>query len=82
MPVRGEAREAPGEVWFQIGNAQFRLGRLDEAIVSWETCAKKSPKFAQVHVNLAVAYWKQGRFDEARKALARATELGFPVNPR
>ncbi len=82
MPTKGTAKEAPGEVWFHIGNAQFRLGRMEDAVASWETCAAKSPKFAQVQVNLAVAYWKKGRFEDAKKALGRAADLGFPVNPQ
>ena len=46
------------------------------------TCAAKSPKFSMVQNNLTVAYWKKGRFDDAKRALARAQELGFPVNPQ
>lgn len=81
-PLPGKGSEPPGEVFFHIGNAQFRLGRLDDALASWETCAQKSPKFALVRINLTVLYWKKGRFDEARKSLARAEELGYPVKPQ
>lgn len=80
MPIREAPHDPPGEVFFHLGNAQFRLGRLDEALASWETCAAKSPKFAMVQNNLTVAYWKKGRFEDARKSLARAEELGFPVD--
>jgi Flp pilus assembly protein TadD len=82
MPSQSAKREPPGEIFFYIGNAQFRLGRFEEAQKSWERCAERSPKFAMVHNNLAVAYWKTGQFDAAKQALARATELGFPVNPQ
>jgi len=82
MPSRDKPTEPPGEIYFHMGNAQFRLDRIDDAIASWETCAAKSPRFAMVHNNLAVAYWKKGRLDDAKKALAHAKELGFPVNPQ
>jgi Flp pilus assembly protein TadD len=82
MPMKDKPTEAPGEIYFHMGNAQLRLDRVDDAIASWETCAQKSPTFSMVQNNLAVAYWKKGRFDDARRALARATELGFPVNPQ
>lgn len=82
MPTRESASEPPGEVWFHIGNAQFRLGRLDDAVRSWESCAQRSPKFGLVRNNLAVAYWKQGRFEDAKRSLQHAAELGFPTNPQ
>jgi len=82
MPSRDNPTEPPGEIYFHMGNAQFRLDRNDDAIASWETCAAKSPKFGMVHNNLAVVYWKKGRFDDARGAIAHAKQLGFPVNPQ
>lgn len=82
MPMRDKPTEAPGEIYFHMGNAQFRLERIDDAIASWETCAQKAPKFSMVFNNLAVVYWKKGRLDDAKKALAHAKELGFPVNPQ
>lgn len=82
MPTKDAPRDPPGEVYFHLGNAQFRLNHLDEALAAWETCAIKSPRFPMVRNNLAVAYWKKGRFDEAKASLARAQELGFPINPQ
>lgn len=35
-----------------------------------------------VHNNLAIAYHGMGRSAQAREHLARAEELGFPVNPQ
>lgn len=77
-----KSREAPGETYFYIGNALFNLSRLDEAVQAWETSAMESPRFSLVYNNLAVAYWKQGRFEEAVNSLNRAERLGLPVNPR
>ena len=81
-PTHVDAKEPPGEIDFHIGNALFRLDRQDEALAAWQSCAAKSPKFPMVQVNLAVAYWKKARFAEAKAALAKAAELGYPVNPK
>ncbi len=74
--------DPPAEIYFYIGNALFQLGSVDEAVQSWETCRERNPKFPMVHNNLAVAYMKQGRIDDAWAELTRAEELGFPVNPQ
>ena len=81
-PKENAGAEAPAEVWFYIGNAQFRLEKYDEARASWETSARLNPHFPMIHNNLAVIYWKAGRFSDAQAELATAERLGFPVNPK
>jgi tetratricopeptide (TPR) repeat protein len=82
-PPRDNAgADPPAEIWFYIGNAQFKLERYDEARASWETSAKLNPSFPMIHNNLAVIYWKAGRFGDAQAALQTAERLGFPVNPK
>jgi tetratricopeptide (TPR) repeat protein len=81
-PDPDKATEAPGEVYFHIGNALFQLRRPAAAIDAWETCRAKNPKLAMVYNNLAVAYVQLGRLEQARTNLARAEKLGFPVNPQ
>lgn len=81
-PDKNQMNEPPGEIFFKIGNALFRLGRLDEARQAWQTCAEKSEKFALVHNNLALLYMQAGDYEAAKKELARAEELGFKVNPK
>lgn len=82
LPQRASMHEAPGEAYFHLGNAYFRLGRYEDSRQSWETCAERSPKFPLVHNNLAIVHWKAGRFDDARAAIARAEALGMEVNPQ
>lgn len=80
-PTSDMADPVPGEVHFYIGNALQRMGRVDEAIESWNRCAERTPSFPLVHYNLAVAYWQLDRPEEARRSLTRAEELGFRGNP-
>lgn len=81
VPTADATQEPPGDVFFFQGNALFDLKRTDEAIVAWEAAAKAMRKFAPVQNNLAVAYWKAGRLDDAWASLKRAEALGFKVNP-
>lgn len=82
IPERGSPQGPPGEVFFYIGNACFRLQRYDEARQAWETCAARSPKFPLVHNNLAILHWKAGRFDDARASIALAEQLGMAISPQ
>jgi tetratricopeptide (TPR) repeat protein len=81
QPSERDFQKAPGDLYFYLGNAYLREDRLDEALAAWETCRDLMPTFPPVYNNLAFAYWKRGRIDEARAALAKAEELGAPVNP-
>lgn len=80
-PSPEEAKEPPGEILFYVGNAQFYLGRVAEAVVEWEGCARKSPDFPLVHNNLAIGYLKLGRAQDAANSLARAEQLGVQIHP-
>ncbi len=81
-PDRDTVGDPPAEIYFYIGNAHFRSNRVDAAIEAWTRCAERNPQFAMVHNNLAIAYHGMGRSAQAREHLARAEELGFPVNPQ
>jgi len=81
-PTKDTAAEPPGEFDFHVGNALARLGRWEEAIEALESCVRKSPEFPAAHNNIALAYWRSGRLEEARESLVRAEALGFDVNPR
>lgn len=81
-PVRDEMAEAPARVDFYVGNALCRLKRWDEAVEAYETSLGKLPEFAEAHHNIALAYWRAGRIEDAVASLDRAEELGFEINPR
>ncbi len=81
LPSPGEGVEPPGEVFFYIGNAQFHLGRLEDAVRAWEVCAARAPDFPLVHNNLAIGYLKLGRAADASESVQRAEKLGVAVHP-
>jgi tetratricopeptide (TPR) repeat protein len=81
-PIETDAGKPPPEIHFYIGNAWFRLDGLQEAVAAWEACAAGNPRFAMVHNNLALAYWRQGKIDRALASLDQAERLGFAVNPQ
>lgn len=80
-PTPDTTYEPPADALFFQGNALFDLQRTDEAIQVWESAAKRMQKFAPLQNNLAVAYWKRGRLEDAWTSLRRAESLGFKVNP-
>jgi tetratricopeptide (TPR) repeat protein len=83
QPPRKEAmHEPPARMDFFVGNALSRLRRWEEAIEEYEACIHKQPGFAAVYNNLAFAYWRHGRPQDALASLEQAEELGVRVNPR
>lgn len=67
----------PGEVFFYIGNALYRLGKTEEAIRAWETSIERSPGFGPSYMNLALAYGQTGNLERARWCQERAAECGM-----
>ena len=61
------------QLQFGIQAAQKDL--WDEAIFRWEKSAELNPASAAVYNNLAVAYEKKGRWEEAEKAYTMAIKL-------
>lgn len=57
------------------GNALGDLERSDDAVVAYQSAIRLDPEDAWSMNNLAFIQIREGRFDEALPALARATEL-------
>jgi len=72
----------PARIHFFIGNALMNLNRTDEAIAAWETCVREEPGFALVYNNLAVAYFRARRFEDAERAIAEAEKRDVTVHPQ
>jgi tetratricopeptide (TPR) repeat protein len=81
-PAEGGEGTVPGEAYFHLGSALFRLGRYVEAVEAWQACSEKIPEFAPVHHNLALALLQLDRLKEAEASLAQAERLGYDVHPR
>jgi tetratricopeptide (TPR) repeat protein len=58
-----------------LGNLSFEGGAFDAAIARYEAAILADPDYAVAYVNLAAAYKRAGRVDEAVRALRRAQRL-------
>ncbi len=81
LPDRSELSHPPGELSFLIGNVQFHLGHIEEAVAAWEVCAQRAPDFPLVYNNLAVGYLKLGKGQRAIECVQRAESLGVTIHP-
>ncbi len=63
-----------------LGNLAFEAGDGLEAVRWYEAAIAADPEYALVHANLASAYKKLGRYDDAVRAMRRASKL--EVRPR
>ena len=77
----GYAAAVPSAAHCRVGLALLRSELWSEAIAAYELGVAADPEFAEAHHQLALAYWKAGRVEEAGRSLARAQELGFEVHP-
>jgi Flp pilus assembly protein TadD len=58
------------------GNQQMLRGDVAGAIGRYQEAVAADPTFAEAHAQLAIAYDRQGRADEARAERAKAAEAG------
>ena len=63
------------EVLYHLGVAQSRLDRFKDAERTLKKAIRHADRAHQPHYELAFAYRRQGRLDDARKEFARAAEL-------
>lgn len=62
------------DAWFRLGNARFRLQKLDDAGLAYERAITLKPGYAQALYNLGVVRLKQAQ--AALVASARASDPG------
>lgn len=58
-----------------LGDACYRLGRIDDAIEAYIESIKRSQDFYRPYYGLALAYNAKGRYADAATAISRAIEL-------
>jgi len=64
-----------------LGAAYFRAGQFAGAEREYNEAIKANPSSGETHNNLAVLYLMTDRIADAGRAVARAEETGFKVNP-
>jgi tetratricopeptide (TPR) repeat protein len=70
------AKEAPqGAAEFQKGVQAFNTGDAQTAILAFEDAVKKAPELPEVRVNLALAYLRASRTDDAIAQLEKAAAM-------
>lgn len=75
-------KKAPqnAEILNNIGNCQFKLGRIDEALTSWKDALKISPRSGKISNNLGIAYYQLDKNKDAIEYYKKAIlfEPDFP----
>src|SRR5262249_14667007 len=61
---------------YNLGNALYAKGRLDEAIAAYRDAIHLKNDWAEAHCNRGSALQRQGEFREALEELRRGHELG------
>ncbi|SHJ36434.1 Tfp pilus assembly protein PilF [Rubritalea squalenifaciens DSM 18772] len=61
---------------FNVGNIQFELGKLEEAIESFKAALKEYPSFRRAHRNLALCYVRADDYEKALPPILEAVSLG------
>ena len=63
------------DAYYQLGKAMLEKGDLKGAIQNLETSVRLQPSDAYSYYQLSLAYRRQGRNDEAERALQKYQEL-------
>ncbi len=84
LALRDDGSVPPRDVYREIGVVYFRMGRIDDSIVAWQTGLQYAPGDPSLLNNLSVAFINQRRYDEAertiRMALAAAPTMPHALN--
>jgi Flp pilus assembly protein TadD len=70
----------PRDLYRELGVVYFRLGRVDDAIVSWQTGLRFAPGDPGLLNNLSVAFIRKKRYDDA-EAMVRQALQAAPAMP-
>ena len=63
------------EGWLTYGRVLEALGYLDEGLAAKQKALERSPSSATVHLQIALAYWNQRRYDDMIAWATRSLEL-------
>jgi protein O-GlcNAc transferase len=65
-----------------LASLRLQTGKIDEALVMLEALAKEAPEVIEVHVQLATAYNRLGRKDDAERERAIVDKLNAELQAR
>jgi tetratricopeptide (TPR) repeat protein len=69
------------EAHYRKGNALAALGRLDDAIASWQGAVDRDPTFARAYYNQGAAYENLEKWDDAARCYVLATRADSTFAP-
>jgi DNA-binding beta-propeller fold protein YncE len=72
IKARGDSKTA-GAAYNNLGNLAFIRGDMESAFANYTQAVEKDPMDAQIHMNLARFYLKQGKPQKAQAAYEKAT---------
>jgi radical SAM superfamily enzyme YgiQ (UPF0313 family)/Flp pilus assembly protein TadD len=79
LTVSINRQRAVNRAWAKIVCDIGAIDGFDYTVAEREEIARQLPSLHVVHIELAHAYYRAGRLDEATLELARAKELKFPI---
>ena len=75
MLAQGAVSRQRANFALNAGNQLMLRGQIADAIARYQESVAADPTFADAHTQLAIAYERQGRPDEAAAERAKAAEL-------
>ena len=80
LALRDDGSVPLRDLYREIGVVYFRMGRIDDAIVAWQTGLQYAPGDPSLLNNLSVAFINRQRYDEAERAIRMALAVA-PTMP-
>ena len=78
----GRGHKNIADVYFNLGISYDVSNKRLDAIEAYKKALKFDPNHKAIHNNLAIAYFREGKFDLAISHCDRARELGYDINAR
>lgn len=77
VAIKNPLYKKPELAYNGLGDAYYRLGRIDEAIDSYREAIKRAQDFYRPYYGLALCYNAKGRYGDAASAITRAIEVDY-----
>ena len=70
-----EQKDTHQSTLFELGNAKYMLGALDEALANYNKAIELEPDFAEAYASRGILFRKLEQYDKAEKDLTKLIEL-------